>query len=114
MADYNKINILWTNDNVMTSDKMVFMYAVNSLINDWWKEVTVIIWGATAKLVAENEYFQEKIKMAIHTGVKFMACKACADQVGASDVLTSLGIEVVYIGEHFTELLKADEKLITI
>jgi hypothetical protein len=114
MTEPNKLYILWTNDNVITSEKMVLMYAQNSMLNYWWKEVTVIIWGATAKLVAENVTIQEKIKLATHAGVKFSACKACAEQLGISGKLSELGIEVMYWGEGLTELLKENEKLITI
>jgi hypothetical protein len=114
MTEPNKLYILWTNDNVMTSEKMVLMYAQNSMLNYWWKEVTVIIWGATAKLVAENEMIREKIKLAIHSGVKFSACKACAEQLGVTDKLLELGIEVMYWGEGLTEILKENEKLLTI
>ena len=60
----SKLYILWTNADVITSDKMVMMYATNSMLHHWWDEVTVIIWGATAQLVAENAMMQEKIKIA--------------------------------------------------
>lgn len=114
MDEPNKLYILWTNADILTSDKMVIMYAVNSMINQWWKEVTVIIWGATAKLAAENELIREKIKMAVHTGVHFTACKACADQLEVSDQLAELGIELIYWGEGLTTILKNNEKLITV
>lgn len=110
----DKLYILWTNADVLTADKMVMMYAVNSLLNGWWKEVTVIIWGATAKLVAENIMIQEKLKIAQHAGVHFSACKACSDQLGVSEILSGLGIETIYWGEGLTDILKSGEKIITI
>ena len=114
MEKSNKLNILWTNADLLTSDKMVMMYATNSMLRHWWDEVTVIIWGATAQLVAENNTIQEKIKLAQHAGVRFSACKACADQLGVSEKLIELGIEVIYWGVGLTEILKSGEKLITI
>ncbi len=114
MTEPNKLYILWTNDNPVTAEKMVLMYAQNSVLNYWWKEVTVILWGPTAKLAAENEMIREKIRLAMHAGVVFSACKACADQLNVTDKLTELGIEVKYWGEGLTEILKQDEKLITI
>lgn len=109
-----KLNILWTNADILTSEKMVMMYATNSMISKWWDEVTVIIWGATAQLVAENEDIKTYIKMAQQAGVKFSACKACTDQLGVSAVVAALDIEIIYWGEGLTELLKNGEKLITI
>lgn len=112
MAD--KLTILWTNADKITAEKMVMMYAINSKTHQWWDEVTVLIWGATAKLTAEDLLIQQNIEMAQHVGVNFIACKACADQLGVSDALTALGIEVTYTGELLTNILKEGEKLITI
>jgi len=114
MEKSNKLNILWTNADLLTSEKMVMMYATNSMLRHWWDEVTVIIWGATAQLVAENNMMQERIKLAQHAGVHFSACKACADQLGVAEKLVDLGIEVIYWGVGLTEILKSEEKLITI
>lgn len=108
------LNILWTNADELTSDKMVMMYATNSMLYKWWQSVTVIIWGATAKLVAESDLIQTKIRLAQQAGVKFSACKACADQLGTTAKLEELGIEVVYWGTGLTEILKNEGKLLTI
>lgn len=114
MDEPNQLYILWTNPDLLTSDKMVMMYAINSKVHFWWEEVTVIIWGATARLVAENTSIQEKIKIARQAGVRFSACKACADQLGVTGRLRELGIEVIFWGERLTTILKEDKKLITI
>ena len=108
------LNILWTNADILTSDKMVFMYAINSLKRGWWNKVTLIIWGATTKLVSENEYIQLKIKEALKEGMAISACKACADQLGATDKLETMGIEVKYWGEPLTELIKEKAHLLTV
>ena len=106
--------VLWTNDNTVTAEKMVFMYTVNSLTHGWWEKVTLIIWGATAKLVSEDANIQEKIKEALDAGVHITACKACADQLGVTETLEKLGIEVKYWGLPLTEILKSNEHLLTI
>ena len=106
--------VLWTNDNPITAEKMVFMYTINSLIHGWWKKVTLIIWGATAKLVAEDANIQKKIKAALDAGVHITACKACADQLGVTETLEKLNIEVKYWGQPLTEVLKNNEHLLTI
>jgi hypothetical protein len=114
MSAKSHLYVLWTNDNPVTAEKMVFMYTVNSLLKGWWDKVTLIVWGATAQLVAENAEIQAKVKAAREAGVHITACKACADQLGVTDTLEGLGIEVIYWGVPLTELLKNDEKLITI
>jgi len=106
--------VLWTNDHPITAEKMVFMYTINSMLRGWWEKVTLIVWGATPKLISENEAIQAKIKEALEAGVHVTACKACADQLGVTETLEGLGIEVKYWGEPLTEILKKDKKLLTI
>ncbi len=110
----NHLYILWTNADYHTSQYMVMMYATNSKLRDWWDEVTVIIWGATAKLVAEDENIQTNIQVAKQAGVHFSACIACARQLGVTEKLEELQIEMMAWGEPLTEILKSNEKLITI
>ena len=108
------LHILWTNDNPITAEKMVFMYAVNSLMHGWWEEITLIVWGATAKLVSEDSNLQQKIREAIDAGVRITACRACADQLGVVDALLSLGIEVKNWGQPLTEILQKNSPLLTV
>jgi len=114
MSENKHLYVLWTNDNPITAEKMVFMYTINSLIHGWWEKVTLIVWGATTKLVSENADIQEKIKEALEAGIHVTACKACADQLGVTDSLEKLGIEVIYWGVPLTEILTNNEKLLTI
>lgn len=110
----NELHILWTNDNPITAKNMVLMYGHNALKNQWWDKVTIIIWGATAKLVAKDETIQKGIKEAMEDGVVFSACKACATNLGVTSELEQLGIEVKFWGEPLTEIIKNNKKLITI
>jgi hypothetical protein len=114
MSEKTHLYVLWTNDNLITAEKMVFMYTVNSLIHGWWDKVTLIIWGATAKLVSENKDIQKKVKEALDAGVHITACKACADQLGVTQALENLKIEVKYWGAPLTEIIANGEKLLTI
>lgn len=114
MGENDHLYILWTNGDAVTAEKMVFMYATNSMIRGWWDKVTLIIWGAPAKLSAENAQIQTMIKEALGAGVHLTACKACADQLGVTETLEQMNVEVKYWGEPLTELLKGRENLLTI
>ena len=114
MSKKKHLYILWTNGDPITTEKMVFMYAINSLIRGWWEKVTLIIWGAPAKLVNENADIQKKIREALDAGIHITACKACADQLGVTETLEKLQIEVKFWGLPLTEILKNKEHLLTI
>ena len=47
-------------------------------------------------------------------GVHITACKACTDQLGVTEDLEKLNIEIKYWGEPLTEILKNNESLLTI
>jgi hypothetical protein len=114
MNEKDHLYILWTSDNTITAEKMVFMYGINSLRRGWWDKVTIIVWGAAAQLVCDDVKLFEKVKEAQLEGVHITACKACAEQLGVTGKLEKLGIELMYWGEPLTTLLKKDAKLLTI
>lgn len=110
----NKINILWTNADPVTSELMVMMYATNAMKRDLWEHVRVIIWGATAKLVAEDCHIQKLVAEAKEAGVEFSACIACAERLGVKETLQELEIDIRSWGVPLTEIIKDNEHLITI
>jgi hypothetical protein len=114
VSEENHLYILWTNADPVTAEKMVFMYAANALKFAWWRRVTIIIWGATARLTAEDAGLQSQVKKLLDGGVEFSACKACADELGVTERLEALGIEVIYWGEPLTKVLREKAPLLTV
>lgn len=112
--DDNHLHILWTNADPVVFDKMVMMYAVNSLVRGWWERVTVILWGETARLAARDAGVKERIQLAMDQGVKFSACITCARELGVEEQLRDMGLEVISWGPPLTELLKARAPLLTV
>jgi hypothetical protein len=109
-----KIHILWTTDNKDTIFNMLAMYAINSKANKWWREVNVIIWGASTKLIGNDPQVQSEVAEMLNQGVTIEACKDCADHFGVTDKLTHLGVNVKYMGKPLTDYLKAGESVLTI
>jgi hypothetical protein len=105
--------ILWTNNNKEVFQNMIAMYAINSIKEGWLKEVRLIIWGPSVKLAAEDTQIQTEILEMLDTGITVEACKACADIYGVSEKLEKLGVDVKYMGEPLTEILKSNQKVLT-
>jgi len=110
----NKLTILWTNADPDTAEMMVFMYAGAALKYEWWEEVEIIVWGATAKLVVENQHIQAKLIELEASGVKVGFCIACATKLGVVDQIKELGFELRPMGPPLTEILKSGGKLLTV
>jgi len=114
MSEKKHLYVLWTSGDPITADKMVFMYTINAMANGWWDEVTLVIWGGSTKLVSEDETIQQRVRDAQDAGVYVTACKGCSDQLGVSERLEALGVDVQYYGVALTNILKEDEVLLTI
>ena len=106
--------ILWTNADPVTSENMILMYSTNALLNGWWDRITVIIWGATQKLVLENKAVKLKMEIAEQAGVEFSACLTCAINLGTRKALEDRNIEVIRWGEKLTGIMQNGEHLLTV
>ncbi len=105
--------VIWTSGDREVALNMVFMYTKNAKIQDWWENVTLVIWGPSAKLLTEDSELQQYVEDMKVAGVKLMACKACSDEYSVSEGLEKLGVEVIYIGPTMTEFLKGDYKVVS-
>ena len=109
----DKLVIVWTSDDPYLAERMVLMHAHAAKTNNWFKEVTLIIWGPSAKMVSENLKIQEKLKAMQKDGVEIQACIACATAYGVVDELKNLDFEVKGMGKPLTDYLKSDAKVLT-
>ncbi len=105
--------VLWTSGDPDVALKMVFMYAYNAKKNNWWKDVTFVVWGPSAKLSSENGEISEYLVKMKEIGIEMLACKACADSYGVSPDLEILGIDVKYMGVPLTDYIKEGKKVLT-
>jgi len=113
MEKPEKLVVLWTSGDREVALKMVFMYTLNSKLRGWWKDVCLIVWGPSTKLLSEDRELQDYIAKIKKAGVELMACKACTDSYGISERLEQFGIDVRYMGQPLTSFLKEDYKIIT-
>ena len=108
-----KLGVLWTSGDPDVAHKVCFMYTHNAKKAGWFDEVHLIVWGPSSRLLAGDKSLQAEVKQMLKDGVDIKACKACADMYGVSDDLAELGIEVKYMGQPLTEMLKSDWKVLT-
>lgn len=111
--DNNELAVLWSSSDRDVAETTVFMYTLNAKCREWWDEVHLVIWGPSAKLLAEDAIIQDKVQEMITAGVRVSACKENSDNYGVSETLADLGVDVRYMGEPVTKLLQDGAKLIT-
>lgn len=113
MSKDEKLNILWTTDNKDTIFNMLSMYAINSIKRGWWKQINIILWGASVKLVANDTQVQTEVLEMLQAGISIEACQDCCENFNVTPVIRKLGITVKYMGASFTQYIKDGEKILT-
>jgi hypothetical protein len=109
----DKLVVLWTSDDPYVAERVAFMYTHAARKNGWFDKVTLIIWGPSAKLAAENILIQEKLNAMQKDGVEIEACIVCANAYGVAEKLKDLDFTVKGMGKPLTEYLKSGAKVLT-
>lgn len=114
MQDQNdKLVVIWSSDDPYVAERVALMYAHAAKRNKWFKDVTLIIWGPSAKLIAENSKLQKKLKMMIADGIKIEACSACTNSYGTTEILRKMGYDAKPMGVPLTDYLKGGARVLT-
>lgn len=108
-----KLVVIWTSDDPLVAERVAFMYTQNAKKNGWFGEVTLVIWGPSQKLTADNIKIQESLKAMLKDGVVLEACISCSNAYGVTDILKNLGVDVKGMGKPLTGYLKSGAKVIT-
>jgi len=106
MKKNDQLVVVWTSGDREVALKMVFMYTYNAKKQDWWEDITLLIWGPSAKLLSEDKELQDQVKSMKEEGIHLLACKGCADEYGVSETLEAIGVEVKYTGVELTTFIK--------
>ena len=102
----NKLAIIWSSNDPEVAEKTCFMYAQNAKRQGWFDEVVLIIWGPSAKLLAENDDLKADIKKMQDLGITIEAGISCAHMYGVDQDLADLDIDVKAMGVPLTNYLK--------
>ena len=112
MAESSQLGVIWSSADPDVAHNVCLMYTHAAKKAKWFDDVTLIVWGPSAKLLSEDPKLQEKIAAMLNDGVKIQACVVCANRYGVTDDLRGLGIEVKPMGQPLSKMLKAGWKVL--
>ncbi len=112
-AVVNNLAVLWTSGEPEVAQNVCFMYTATAKRKKWFDKVVLIVWGPSAKLLAENAELQAEVKEMMRDGVDVKACIVCAKKYRVVDDLRKFGIEVKAMGRPLTRLLKSQWQILT-
>ena len=104
--------VVWSSGDIDVAEKVCLMYTHAAKKNQWFKEVVLVVWGPSAKLLAENPGLQTKLAEMQKDGILVQACINCTNQYGVSEKLKALGIDVRPMGVSLTDYLKSERKML--
>ena len=113
VTNIDKLVVVWTSDDPNIAEKVALMYTHAAKTSGWFKEVTLVVWGPSAKLISENIKLQEKVKAMQKDGVVVEACIVCANAYGVTEDLRKLSYDVKGLGKPLTDYLKSGVKVLT-
>lgn len=109
----SRLAVIWSSSDPEVAHRVCFMYTDNAKKQKWFDEVTLIVWGPSARLLAGDKDLQAKIKQMLDDGIKIQACLACTDSYGVTEQLRKMGIEVKYMGKPLTDLIQQNWHILT-
>jgi len=65
----DSLTVLWTSGDKEVALNMVFMYALNAKLRNWWNEVRLIVWGPSSRLLSEDADLQDEVRKMRDAGV---------------------------------------------
>ncbi len=96
--DSTKLVVVWTTGEKEVFTKMINLYLYNAKKQGWFNQITLIIWGPSAKLLAGDKELQKMVRKLRKSGVIPEACSWCANQYGVVEDLKKLGVAVKEMG----------------
>ena len=82
------------------------LYTINAKRNEWINDIKLIFFGPSEKLLLEDDVIKQYVEEFILMEEKVVACKFIADRGKVNEKLTSLGVEVEYVGEMISNYIK--------
>jgi len=109
----NRLLIVWSTEEVEVAKKMILLYGSVILPRGYWDEAHLMVWGPSARVLAENSELQSMLKTVQESGVETSVCVVCSDDYGVTEKLKRVGITPEHTGERLTHALQNDWKVIT-
>ncbi len=109
----DKLVVILSSQDPLVAERVALMYGGAAKRNGWFSEVTLLLWGPSVKMVAENTTIQSRIKSMMENGISVRSCIACTESFGVTDKLKELGYEVDYMGVPLTDYLKENYRVLT-
>jgi hypothetical protein len=109
----SRLCVVWSSGDPDVAKNVCLMYTLNAKTAGWFDVVHLVVWGPSARLLAENNTIQAEVRVMQKAGVATEACIECAKRYGVDDDLKRLNIDVKAMGKPLSDRLKEGWRVIT-
>jgi len=82
------------------------MYAVNALKHAWMEEVQLYFFGPAEELLTRDKPLQDLLLEYQNEDQTALACKVVTDTEGIGEQVAALDVDIQYLGEKISKLIK--------
>jgi len=106
-ANASNLLVIWSSGDREVAMDTCITYLERAVKNKWFNGATLIIWGPSARLLANDKELQARIELIIDMGAKVLASAESASSYGVADKLKELGIDVKPMDASATNVIRA-------
>lgn len=110
----DKLTILWTSGEKDVAMKVAFRYADEVVQKNLWREVELLVWGASVLLAGSDADIKSKLLNLMEVGIQVKACIVCADEYEVTQELEDMGIELIMVSEHMNDIIANQKPLLSL
>jgi hypothetical protein len=92
-GDTTALVIIWTNADKEIALKTSLAYALNSKLNGWMQNVTVLAWGPSVQLLAKDKDIQTAFTYMKQAGITILVDKKCVEEYNVVKEIDAMKLE---------------------
>src|ERR1035437_10405992 len=104
--DSSALVIIWSSADKDVALKTALAYALNSKLNGWIQDITVLAWGPSVQLLAKDKDIQNVFTYMRQAGVIVLVDKKCVEEYQANKEMEILKLEVKSLGKTLTTYIQ--------
>jgi hypothetical protein len=112
-GDTSALVIIWTSGDKEIALKTALSYALNSKLNGWMQNVTVMACGPSVQLLAKDKDIRNVFTYLKQAGVTILVDKKSVEEYKLSKEIDTLNLEVRTLGKPLTVFIRQKRTILT-
>ena len=112
-GDSSALVIVWSSHDREIALKTALAYTLNSKLNGWMQNVTLIVWGPSVELLATDKEIQNVLSSINQAGITILVDKKCVEEYKLTKEIKALNFEIKSMGKPFSDFIREKRTILT-